>query len=216
MTTASDLMNPTLVALHTDDYSGFALDYLEHMGLHAAPVLDSDRKPVGVATRPDLAARPIRSKVATATHRRAFTVAAEATVQELAEACADTGLHHLVVVDGDGRAIGMISSIDVIRGLIGRKSRHLPMVEVFAGTVTLDDNWSPREWLTEAALDEVPQQPGLVVIRSAGNTEPMRLLRAARTADLREELRSFLTDPPELAVWSDGWGPAQFQWTTAV
>ena len=215
MPTASDLMNPTLVALHEGDFAGFALDYLQHMGLHAAPVLDSDRKPLGVLSTPDLAAMDIRAKIGTATKGQVVTVSPDSTLQQLAEACADTGLHHLVVVD-DGKAVGMLSAIDVIRALLGRKTRHLPMVEVFAGTANLDDNWSPREWLTEGAIEEVPAGPGLIVIRSAGTTEPLRLLRAARATDMRAELKRFLNDPPELVVWSDGWGPAQFQWTASV
>jgi CBS domain-containing protein len=37
---------------------------------------------------------------------------------------AEAGVHHLVVVDGEGRAAGMLSALDVVRALVGLEAKH--------------------------------------------------------------------------------------------
>lgn len=210
MSTAAERMNPYLVALHEGDLVGFALDYLRNMGLHAAPVLDDDRCPVGVATLPDLAGLPAHVAVGTSCRGEVVSVEDSATLREVAELIDDTGLHHVVVVR-DGRAVGILSAVDVVRGLIGSRSVHLPVVEVFGGVAATDATWSPTEWLTHDTAEVAPPVPGLLVVRSGGEAEPGRVLRAARTPDVRAALREFLENPPEVARWSEGWGPPRFQ-----
>ena len=42
-----------------------------------------------------------------------------ATIQEAARRIGETGHHRLVVVDARDRPVGIVSSLDIVRGLIG-------------------------------------------------------------------------------------------------
>jgi CBS-domain-containing membrane protein len=73
----------------------------------------------GVVTLRDLAARAKEPPRAAVT-----TVSAGASIAEAARALASENLHHLVVVGATGEAIGILSSLDVVRGLLGLPARH--------------------------------------------------------------------------------------------
>jgi CBS domain-containing protein len=52
------------------------------------------------------------------------TVKATDTVEQGARKLAETDFHHLVVVDDKGIAVGMVSSVDFMRALLGLEPRH--------------------------------------------------------------------------------------------
>jgi len=41
----------------------------------------------------------------------------------------DANIHHLVVVDDKGHAVGMLSALDIIRASIGAKPKHPSQLE---------------------------------------------------------------------------------------
>jgi CBS-domain-containing membrane protein len=53
-----------------------------------------------------------------------LTIDADAFVSTAAVMLAETGYHHLVVVDREGCAIGILSALDVVRGLCGLTAKH--------------------------------------------------------------------------------------------
>ena len=54
----------------------------------------------------------------------AKTVRAGATIVEGARALADANVHHLVVIDDRGIAVGMVSALDFVRAFVERPARH--------------------------------------------------------------------------------------------
>ena len=52
------------------------------------------------------------------------TVKETDTIEEGAKKLAATDFHHLVVVDAKGVAVGMVSSVDFLRALLGLEPRH--------------------------------------------------------------------------------------------
>ena len=52
-----------------------------------------------------------------------------------ARVLAEKGLHHVVVVDTEGRAVGMLSAVDVVRGLLGLDARHPAAIAAFGRPV---------------------------------------------------------------------------------
>ena len=49
----------------------------------------------------------------------ARSVRADATLAEAARVLAEESLHHVVVIDATGRAVGMLSVLDVLRAVVG-------------------------------------------------------------------------------------------------
>jgi predicted transcriptional regulator len=116
MSLISQYMNRTLVYLRDGDRAAIALGPILELGLTTIPILDYDYRPVGVISLRELVNRggappQIVSNVK--------TITAEETVETAARVLARENIHHLIVVDPSGVAVGMLSSLDVVRALAG-------------------------------------------------------------------------------------------------
>jgi len=128
-----DYMNTDLVYLREGDRLDVALKPMLDFGVTAIPILDDDHRPVGVVTLRDLSARRKEPS-----RRVVKTIAGGASIDEAARALASENLHHLVVVGSDGEAIGMLSSLDVVRGLLGLPARHPSSTKRFLAATQYD------------------------------------------------------------------------------
>jgi CBS domain-containing protein len=117
----SEYMNRTLVYLLEGDRPDIALRPILELGITAVPVLDAERRPVGIISIRDLADQKRRGMRVT---EPAMTVDADAFVSTAGVMLAETGYHHLIVVDVQGKAIGIISSLDVVRAFCGLPPKH--------------------------------------------------------------------------------------------
>lgn len=118
--TVQDIMNAKLLYIGENDRVSLARRHILEFGVTAVPVLDETHRPVGVVSLRDLArdgddVRPSSTVV---------TVKASDTIEEGARKLAETDFHHLVVVDDKGVAVGMVSSGDFMRALLGLDPRH--------------------------------------------------------------------------------------------
>ncbi len=108
--TVDDIMNKELLALRHDLPAREALELLQSFGVGAAPILDENRKPVGVVS--------VRNRLETdrSVHdvmtRPVACVSMSSTIEAAAEQMARGDRHHLVVVDGTGAAVGMLSTLE--------------------------------------------------------------------------------------------------------
>lgn len=127
MANVSDYMNRELVYLRDGDRAELLLRPLLAMGLTAAPILDEEHRPVGVVTLRDLL-----DEKAVVPQRSVVTISKDATIEAAAETLVNLDLHHLVVVDTQGMAVGMISSLDVVRGIVGAPAKHPASIGEFA------------------------------------------------------------------------------------
>lgn len=123
-----DCMNRELVYLRAGDRERIALRPILEFGITAVPVLDEEHRPVGVVALRDLVDDRHSAPRAT---EPALTVRVDASIESAARAMADANVHHLVVVDSAGVAVGMLSSLDVIRGLLGMTAKHPAAIESF-------------------------------------------------------------------------------------
>ena len=118
--TVADIMNRKLLYIAAGDRLSLARAKILEFGVTAVPVLDDEHKPVGVVSLRDLAhaderflpSGPVR------------VVSSGASIDEGARALAEYGMHHLVVVDDGGAAVGMVSAIDFVRALVGLPVTH--------------------------------------------------------------------------------------------
>lgn len=121
MATIADIMNPKVLYLREGDRLTLVRRMILEFGVSAVPVLDETHRPVGVVSLRDL----VGDREATMSSP-AKTVRADATLAEGARALADADVHHLVVVDDQGIAVGMVSAVDFVRAFADRPSRHPP------------------------------------------------------------------------------------------
>ena len=194
MRTVRQIMNPTLASLQADDLAVFALSYLSNVGIHAAPVLDTNGRPVGMLSRSDLLGDLAMDRVKTRMRDPAVSIHVDYTLNEAARAFGDSGLHHLVVVDDRGVAVGALSAIDLIRAQIGRSTPHPPACGAWTGDPSMV--WSEPDWLTRQGLEQAPYIPGYVAVVYPGEAGMDRVLWAQAAENIRTSLSRFHADPP--------------------
>jgi CBS-domain-containing membrane protein len=119
--TVREFMNSQMVYINDRTRPEIALQSILDFGITAVPVLDDDERPVGVVSLRDLVnPRKEGMRVTEAV----ATVGVEETIEGAARRLAEAGVHHLVVLDVAGRAVGMLSAIDIVRALMGLQPKH--------------------------------------------------------------------------------------------
>jgi len=116
--TVADIMNAKLLYLREGDRLTLARSKILELGITAVPILDDAHRPVGVVSLRDLHRDPVVAS--TPVH----TVTASTSVFDAARALGRLDVHHLVVVDARGVAVGMVSAVDIVRDLAGLEPRH--------------------------------------------------------------------------------------------
>src|SRR5688572_21884246 len=113
--TVAEIMNPKLLYINDGERCALARRHIIEFGVTAVPVLDETHRPVGVVSLRDLAREG-------GDH---FHPSGNVTpIAEGAKKLAESDFHHLVVVDPMGVAVGMVSSLDFLRALLGLAPRH--------------------------------------------------------------------------------------------
>jgi len=123
-----DYMSTHVVYLKEGDLAVIARRPMLDFGISAVPVLDDDRRPVGLVSLSDLA--DDKRDHLHASHA-VHTITPDATIEDAARALATHDVHHLVVVDVQGVAVGVISTLDVVRALIGMPSKQPTSIRRF-------------------------------------------------------------------------------------
>jgi CBS domain-containing membrane protein len=132
------VMSRALVTVSAEEWAGKAWRLLRHHKLRALPVLDRAGRLAGVITLVDLLKRiPIeglqqdahalaewlagrsgtRPLVGDVMTRAVHTAREDQALLDLVPVLSDAGLHHLPVVDAEGKLSGMITQSDLIAGL---------------------------------------------------------------------------------------------------
>jgi CBS domain-containing protein len=110
-----DYMTSRLVYVQDDTRLQLALHPMLELGITAVPVLDANHRPVGVVSLRDI----VEKKPARIDARGpVLAVRDTAPIAEAAEQLTHGNVHHLVAVDEEGKAVGMLSSLDVVRALL--------------------------------------------------------------------------------------------------
>lgn len=197
-----EIMNRELFSVRPQHSAEDALNGILALGITGAPVVDDDGRPLGMVSLRDLVTRKgaCASELMTSP---AATVPAEAPIAEAAHLLAETGYHRLVVVDWDGRAVGVVSSLDVIRGLTGFPAAHPAAFPHLDPHTQL--TWTDDRPLDEAHLDPALSGPGLIVLVHGGAAVPERVVWAESAEDVHARLEDIVSRPqdeqPVLAWW---------------
>ena len=98
---------------------GEALQLLEARRIGSLPVVDAERRPLGIFTRQDvigrvvLARRPLDAPIGEVMSAPVISLASDASAGDAAMAMARHGIRHVVVTDAEGRVAGVVSERDL-------------------------------------------------------------------------------------------------------
>jgi hypothetical protein len=184
-------MNRELLAIRADLPARDVRAMLRSFGVGAAPVLDPERRPVGVVSLRD--ELDVDGSAADRMSRPALCVSASTEIEDAARQLARGETHHLIVVDASGAAVGMLSTLDVLRALLDMPVRHPPAFPHWDQTtgVSWSDDW-PLE--TEACV-HAPDGPGVIALVTGHRDEIDTLVWAEACVDLRGRARALSTQP---------------------
>ena len=194
----NEIMNPELFFLRPADTVGSALLAILSLGVTAAPVVDSERRPAGVVSLRDLISDYGGEFVGERMTSPAATVPANAEIPDAGRKLAELGVHRLIVVDEEGRAIGIVSSLDLLRALLDMPVRH---PAAFPHQDAEGVSWSDPVELDAAKVDVAPEGPGLFVLVHDEVGRASIPLWAEAATSVRTRLSALLAAPHEEDAW---------------
>jgi CBS-domain-containing membrane protein len=86
-------------------------------GISGAPVVNERGEPIGVVSQRDLLSADENGVVTSAMTRLTFTLPDSASVSQAAALMSFEGIHRLPIVSEDGKVVGIVSSLDILRWL---------------------------------------------------------------------------------------------------
>jgi CBS domain-containing protein len=213
----TDVMNREVFSLRAEEDADAALADLTAMGITGAPVVDAEGRPLGVLSLRDLAGPRTGDTAGALMTRPAAVVRETDTLAHAGHLLAQTGYHRLVVVDDDGRTVGVLSALDVVRGLLGIPAVHprsFPHLDRELGLVFSDD-----QPLVADGLDDAPAGPGLILLVHGGAGVPERVVWAEAAHDVHARLTDMVNTPQSDRPILDYWlsrGPLRFRTAAAA
>lgn len=209
--TVEHIMNHEVYTVRPSESSGEVLGMILTLGITAAPVVDDDGVPLGLVSLRNLARASRDEPVSKHMTTPAATITGDTTIEEAGREMGQLSYHHLVVVDSLGKVAGFVSSLDVIRGLVGLPASHppaFPHQEPESGL-----RWTATLALTAEHIDQhAPAGPGMLVLTAVG--QPDEVVWAEASSDVRARLRAFLSGQhnlPELVAERLGAGSLGFR-----
>ncbi len=189
-----EVANPELfsVAPHHDAKS--VLGHLRALGISGAPVVDEDGFALGVVTMSDVVGVPDETRIDAIMSSPPIVVDSEATVELAATLMSEAGFHHLVVVDRHARTTGLVSSVDLMRALVGLPPRFpsaFPHFDKDTGA-----SWTDPATLTlDHILESAPNGPGVIALIRGGRGVPEAIVWCEHTSDIGARLIDILSTP---------------------
>jgi hypothetical protein len=184
-------MNPEVLTLRPDMPLVEARHQLRSFGVSAAPVVDEDKRPVGVLSVKDILDG--NGTAADRMSRPALCTPSSALVEDAARQLAATRVHHLVVVDGAGATVGMLSTLDALRALLGMPTPHPASFPHWDAST--ETSWSDDAVLDADHADGAPTGPGVLVISTSFVGEPETVMWVESCEDVRARALAMLTWP---------------------
>jgi CBS domain-containing protein len=201
--TVKEIMNREVFCVGPDAPAGETLHGILSLGITGAPVVDAGHRPLGMVSIRDLIRQPDEAKVSCLMKAPAGVVNLSCSISEVGHRLAESGYHRMVVVDDAGCVAGVVSSLDVVRALLGHPVVHpaaFPHIEPETGLA-----WTDDVPLVRGKVDTAPEGPGVLVLLFGGAFVPERIVWTESCANVRVRLKEMLSLPQEraLAAWLD-------------
>lgn len=120
-----ELMTRDVLCVRPELPASVALARIEARGLQAAPVVAFGETVIGFVTRADLGMR--RAIVVRDVMTPALVVGEDGAIESAAHAMAAARAHQAAVVDREGRLVGVLSALDVLRWLGAQPAAGHPL-----------------------------------------------------------------------------------------
>lgn len=187
-----EIMNRELVAVLPDTPTQAVRELLRTFAIDSAPVLDEERRPIGMVTlRVLLEDGDLEGRDDTAADRMsspARCVEGSADIRTAATRLALEDAHHLVVVDSAGAAVGIVSVLDVLRAMLGIPAHHpgaFPHWEAMTGA-----SWTDEWPLDQEHASHAPDAAGVLVLVRGLVGEIDAVVWVEACANVRERVRT--------------------------
>ena len=155
-----EIMNGELLAVVSETPVQAVRELLRTFAIGAVPVLNEERRPLGLLTA--CAVLDGSGTAADRMSRPATCIEGSTGIEEAARQLAQADAHHLVVVDSAGVAVGIVSALDILRGMVGISAHHPAAFPHW-------DAATQSSWTDEWPLDvghalEAPDAAGVLVL----------------------------------------------------
>ncbi len=190
----SEIMNAELLAVGPGTPAEEIIDCLRSFGVSTAPVLDEHRRPLGVVSARDLLGAPGGAALDRMS-KPPLCIGQSATIEDAALLLAKSDFHHLIVVDAAGVAVGMLSTLDLLRQMLALPTRHPARFPHW-------DEATKASWSDDLPLDgehvaDVAAMPGVLAVFSFRSGSADRVLWVEPCNDLRARVRALERTPRE-------------------
>ena len=189
----AEIMNRELFHVRSDESLDDALGYIVSLGITGAPVVDAEGRPVGMLSFRDAFPPAPGRSVAERMTQPVATVTGSTSIEEAGGLMAESGYHRLVVIDERGRAVGIVSALDVVRGLLGMPTRHpaqFPHYDEVSHLV-----WSDDAPLEAPQAEAAPDGAGVLLLVERERGASDRAVWVEATRNLRARLHDLVTQP---------------------
>lgn len=198
-----EIMNREMFSARPTETAKDALHTLSTLGLSGCPVLDDGGKPVGMVALSDLLRIGSKDTLAQHMSTPVVTVNENNTIEEAAHLLGETGFHRLVVVNGEGAAVGMLSALDVVRGLVGMPAFR-PSIFPHYDHI-LDLTWTNDTVLDLDRIEVAPDGPGILVLIDGGVGKRERVVWVESAQNVRKRLIDMLSAPADNPLALQHW-----------
>lgn len=189
----SEVMNSELLGLSPEEGVQDAAHLILDMGITGAPVVDGGGRALGMVSLRDLI-RPGPARTVSGVMTSPIeTIGPDVTLEEAGRILSDTGRHRLVVADEENRVLGMLSSLDLIRGLLGLPAGHPQGFSHFDAYTELV--WTDDTALDEAHLTVAPEGPGVFQLVHGPAGVPDQPVWIEAAFNVRSRLVDLITAP---------------------
>jgi CBS domain-containing protein len=155
-----EIMNRELLTVVPETPVQAIRELLRTFEISAVPVVDDGGCPVGMVT-----AGALLDSSGTASDRMsrpAICIEGSTSIETAAHRLALADAHHLVVVDGAGMAVGIVSVLDVLRAMLGVAAHHPAAFPHWDATT--QSSWTDEWPLDEAHVHRAPDTAGVLVL----------------------------------------------------
>lgn len=187
-----EIMNPELCSVRPSESVGAAEISMRALGITTCPVLDTGGSPIGMVSLRELTAHTGSATVSAVMTSPPLSVRAGASIEEAGRLLAESGYHHLPVIDESSRAVGVVSALDVVRGLLGLPASH-PAVFPHLGLAGLV--WTDDTILESDRIEVAPEAPGVLVLIRGGAQRPETIVWVEAPNNVRSRLLDILSLP---------------------
>ncbi len=197
-----EMMNPEVFSVRTTASVKGLEQQIIALGVSAVPAVDEARVPCGMISLRDLAEASGDDLTKWVMKAPPVIIDRDATLDEAGLLLSRTGVHRLIVVDEDVRLVGMLSAVDLVRGLVGLPAKFPEAFSRYDQQTGMV--WSDDEPLSSESVRELcPESAGLFVLIRGGRGIPENVGWAESVENLKGRLLALITTPPSTAMERD-------------